>query len=80
VATLTSIDTSEILIHKLHDALAQTVQAIAEEELKAATTRMEERVRQEVAAIAIRVMQWAEIQHMGNRIVIEVKTDDLTRR
>lgn len=60
----------------LLDAIQNSVNEIAEQEIKLAKERIERRVKQDVGAIAIRIAQWTEVKTLGNRLIIEVKMSD----
>lgn len=69
----------ELFVKNLHAAIQNAVQDIAREETDKAITVMEQRVKQEVGAIAIRVAQWADMQFLQDRLVITVKMDEFKK-
>ena len=70
-----STDIADVFRGHILLALRKAVESIAEEEVRLAQDRIEKRVRDEVATLAIRVAEWAEVSMLRDRIVIEVKTD-----
>ncbi len=57
----------------IHQAVEQQMGKIAEEEIAAATAKIEERMREMLAGIVLRLMSQYEVRQMENRIVIEVR-------
>ena len=70
-----TITPTDILTTHLQKAIADTVEAIANEEILKAQDAIEKKVKEQIAAIIIRLLRHCEVQTLQDRIIIEIKMD-----
>jgi hypothetical protein len=67
-------------VTSLHRALAEMTKEIAEDELVKTQARIEQRVREKVGAVVIRIAQTAEVQMRGDRLIVEVRMPEVKEK
>lgn len=74
MGTVHTTDTS-LLIKAIELGVRQQIDAVFEEEIKAAQQRIEQRVRGEMDKLALRLLADYNIERMGANLIITVKKE-----